>query len=167
MMVAEQTVWTGDSATDPRGLDATAVAAALRSVDRALTITPVGPAVSPIDCSAPFPGAVGYVVSGVDGVGFDGVPPTVTYVGIAPTEQTRARVVPIAPTMSDTLGPKASICKVVSGGASNPHPGTYVQRWLVYDNVALTVSVHEVPTTADRAFLDALFAALGRADPLR
>ncbi len=173
MMVAERILWAGDSATDPRGLDAAAVAAALRAVDPSLSMTQIGSRAVilggttvrlpsyPVDCAPPFPGAVRYVVSGAEGV-----TPNVTLVVVAATSEARFRVVPIDARTSDTLGTQGFICKVVNGGTSNPHPGTYVQRWLVYDNVALVVSTHEAPTAADRAYLDRLLAALGKADPL-
>ena len=161
MMVADEVVWAGDSATDPRGLDAAAVAAALHSVDPGLSMTPIGPTVSPTDCTAPFPGAVDYVVSAVPGV-----VPNVTYVGIAPTAQARVRVVSIKALADGTLSEQARICTESIGGASNLHPGTWAQRWLVYDNVALVVSTHAAVTAADRAFLDRLLAALAAADPL-
>jgi hypothetical protein len=161
MMVVDRIEWSGDSATDPHGLSADDVAAALRSIDPGRSMTPLGPSVSQTTCAVLVPAAASYVVSG----GADDAP-AVMYVAVATDRKARSRAVPIDEGTSGALGPKARICEEVSGGESNPHPRTSVETWLTFDNVALIVSIHVLPTAGDRAYLDRLTAALASADSI-
>jgi hypothetical protein len=161
MMVVDRIVWTGDSATDPRGLSPDDVTAALRAVDPGLSMTPLGPDASPTTCAPVVRAAASYVVSGGSGD-----VPTVRYVAVATDREARSRAVRIDEGASGALGPTALICEEIGGGASNTHPGASVERWLTLDNVALIVSVHVVPTAADRAYLNRLTAALEPADAI-
>ena len=156
MMVVERIVWAGDSATDPSRLSPADVAAALRSVDPARSMTPVGPDASPTTCAPLVPGAASYVVLRAT----DETAPVVMYVAVATDRQALVRAVPVAEGTTGALSPKARICATVTGGASNPNSTSTVERWLTFDNVALIVSIHAIPTTADRAYLDRLTAAL-------
>lgn len=155
MMVVDGVVWSGDTATDPVGLTTDRVTAALRSVDARFVATPLGPRVSPRDCWSGVPGATSLAVSG----GHSG-PPSVTYVGIAPSAIARARAVPDR----SVFDAKAVMCRDATIGAPND-PDNHVVRWLAFDNVALLVTTHTVPTAGDRAFIDELMAALARAEP--
>ena len=86
------------------------------------------------------------------------------YVAVATDRKARSRAVPIDEGTTGALDPKARICQEIAGGVSNAHPGASEEVWLTYDNVALIVSVHVVPTASDRAYLDRLVAALASAD---
>lgn len=154
MMVVDTAVWSGDTATDPVGLTTDRVAAALRSVDQAFVTTPLGPSVTPRDCWSGIPGSTSLVVTG----GHVG-PPSVTYVGIAPSAIARARAVPDR----RVFDPKAVMCRDATIGAPND-PDNHVVRWLAFDNAALLVTTHTSPTADDRAFIEKLMAALGRAE---
>ena len=162
MMVVERVLWTGDSATDPRGLDADAVATALRSVDPNLSMMPLGPDSLISGCAmAMIPAAAEFVVIGgaVD-------PPGVTMVQVASTSQGLARAIPEGRGADAALKANGVACTSISGGAGQTHPGTVVSRRLAFDNVVLLVATHQNPTAADRAFLDRLAAALQQADSL-
>ena len=141
MMVVQQVVWTGDAATAPRPISLDAALNALATVQPGATLVP-----GSSFCGDALPAAQ------VESVRVaDTSPRAVTAVAVEPSSAARGRALP------QRDGPEAAmrssaVCSVVDG--------VRAYRWLIVANVVVTVRVHWPLTTADRAFVEHLAAAL-------
>jgi hypothetical protein len=155
MMVALGIVWAGDEATTSRPLSIDAVELALRSLHASTVIVPRGSDLSD-PCADDLTGADVYYVAAPPRVW-----PLVTTIEVEPSVAARERALGVPAGASGALTRSA----LASTGFSRTPSGSWSEecRWLAISNVALVVRTHHGPTATDRAFLDRLAAALGRA----
>jgi len=141
MMVVQEVVWTGDAGTAPRPISADAAALALATVQPGATFVP-----GSSFCGDALSAAQVQTVKTADLSA-----PVVTVVEVEPSTAARRRALPQHDGAGAALGSSAVVCTV---------DGIRDYRWLSVANVAVMVRVHSPLTTADRAFVEHLAAAL-------
>lgn len=156
MMVVQQVVWTGDDATAPRPISLAAATRALAKVQRETTLMPLGPTAPIRDCGWAFPAALVELVQVTDGVA-----PRATIIELEPSTAARRRAIPQRDGAAAAFRASVLVCASMAGAAGTSRQTDY--RWLVVDNVAVMVRVNAGGSTADRAFVSRLSAALAAA----
>jgi hypothetical protein len=154
IIVVDKAVWTGDSFTDPQPLTVAAVEAAIHRLDSTVSLTRIGegdlrtePGLTDADAFAP-PSPLP-------------APRQLAGVYVMPSIAAMRRALPsMMPGPPGTTQPSA-LRYTTSGEAEGGYTFAVAARWLVVQNVALSVFTSETMSSADRAFLDRLVAALG------
>lgn len=156
MMVVDEVLWTGDAATAPRPISATAALAAVESVVNGGRFALDGAGVVHTSCAAPLPAGQFY-----EGAPSPGDRPTVASIEVLPTTVARERAAAQAEGTSGTMTKAALVCQETMGSGSQRV--TSQSRWLVVANVAVLVQLHTPMSSADPAFVDRLSRALASA----
>jgi|GEM_PF-2841119 hypothetical protein len=155
MLVVESVVWSGDSYTDPEPLTVADVITAASSVQPSTSLVIAGP-MSPFYDLRLF-GALRLTSSNPAQT-----PPSDMQIAgayLMPSVEAMQRALPsVQPGAAGALLPTAF--RMATGGSEPGSSYSLVYRWLVVDNVALSVEMLPDASAADRAWLGSLEAAL-------
>ena len=155
MLVVESVVWSGDSYTDPQPLTVADVIAVTASVQPATSLVIAGP-MSPF-YEVPLPGAIRLNPS--DPANTPPADMQIAGAYLMPSVEAMQRALPaVQPGATGAL--LASAYRMAAGGSGPGYSCSLVYRWLVVDNVALSVKTLPEASAADRAWLASLEAAL-------
>jgi hypothetical protein len=155
MLVVESVVWSGDSYTDPKPLTVADVIAAANSVQPSTSLVIAGPTSPYYD--ERLDGALRLTSSNLAQT-----PPSDMQIAgayLMPSVEAMQRALPsVQPGAAGALLPTAYRTAAEGGGPGYSY--SLVYRWLVVDNVALSVEMLPDASAADRAWLGSLEAAL-------
>jgi hypothetical protein len=153
LIVVDKAIWTGDSFTDPQPLTVAAVVAAIHRLDPAVSLTLIGDGDMRTE-----PGLTD--AQGLAPNSTLPAPDQLAGVYVMPSVAAMRRALPgVVPGSSGTAQPSA-LRYTTNGEAEGGYKFAVAGRWLVVENVAFSVLTSEAMSSADKAFLDRLVAAL-------